>query len=162
MKIHAHIIYIIETFINSIYPLFKRLMSKRVYLFCATGSICFAINVMVFFASIQFLYKPNYSSTHIFQPHIAAWLTAQSISIPIGFYLNYHIVFPTSSLKIRTQFFRFVFTNILNVILSYLIIRFLVEVWDFLPTISLILATVIATFINYFIQSKFVFCKKNN
>ena len=56
-------------------------------------------------------------------PEVAALIIALSISIPTGFILSRHIVFPESNLHSRIQFFRYALTTGIFLLMAYFLTK---------------------------------------
>lgn len=160
-RISKHILRLITWIIESIYPIFSRILAPKIYNFCAIGGICFGTNLLVFYISLNFIFVHPliFGEKIIVAPHVIAWLLAQAISIPIGFYLNYNIVFPTSTLSIKNQLFRFITSNLINLSFSYVLIRIMIEIFSIQSQISAIITLILSVVCSYLLQANFVFTK---
>lgn len=82
---------------------------------------------------------------------------AFSVSFPVGFTLSRHIVFPESNLHGRIQIFRYSLITTTFILLTYLLIKFFVEICHFYPTLSSALTSVLIATCSYFTQRYFTF-----
>jgi len=89
--------------------------------------------------------------------HIASLFLVFPITFCIGFTLNRFIVFPESDLSAQTQFFRYFIAGMTTLLLSYLSLKFFVDLLGFYPTPSRILTTVVSVLFSYMMQTKFSF-----
>lgn len=90
-------------------------------------------------------------------PEVAAWLIAFSISFPVGFMLSRHIVFPESDLQGRVQLFRYAFTTVAFLIISYLLVRLFAYYVPDHPTISYTIIQAMIAVLSYISQRVFTF-----
>jgi len=88
-----------------------------------------------------------------------AFFTSLSITILLGFFLNYYFVFYGSILERRVQFFRFSYSTLLEAIAGYFLMRFFVEIFLWFPSLALIINVAIVQTVNYFIQRDYSFKK---
>jgi putative flippase GtrA len=128
-------------------------ITKRLIMFCTIGGICFGINFIIFYISYHYFFV-NCSNQHI-----VAWLFSQLFSIPTGFYLKKKLFFSKSSLRLKTQFFRFFLINITNISISLLLLNFLIVACSLSPMIALIITMTISVSISYLAQLNFAFKK---
>ena len=151
------IIQILEWF----YPFFKRLMPKQTFMYAACGGGNTFFGLFVFFISYNFIFKKQL--VHLpfltISPHIAAMIVSFLVTFPIGFYLARNVVFSGSSLRGRHQLIRYFATALGSVILNYINLKILVEIFRIYPTISQIINTVIVVTFSYLAQKYFAFGK---
>jgi putative flippase GtrA len=88
---------------------------------------------------------------------VATIIIEAPITFIIGFTLNKYLVFTSSALKGRIQMFRYGLVVISNLLLNYALIKLMVETFNFYPTISKIITTVLLALASYFIQTHFSF-----
>jgi putative flippase GtrA len=99
----------------------------------------------------------------ITQPHIhitaaiLSWVIAFSITFPMGFILSRHIVFPESNLHGFAQFFRYAMLTITCILLTYILLKFFVEICDMNHLLSAIITSGTIAVFSYFMQRKFTF-----
>lgn len=161
-KLHLAIRSIIIAVIDSFYPLFKGVMPLQTYRYAACGGGNQVLNILVYFVSYNFVLKKQVLHLpHIaISPHIAAWLIAFFVTFPIGFYLNFAVVFNGSYLKKRIQLFRYFTVVVICILLNYVFMKLFVEQFNWYPTISFIATNVLVTVFSYLTQRNFSFKQK--
>ena len=150
---------IIVQLLDWLYPFFKRLMPKQTFMYAACGGGNTLLGLFSFFISYNFIFKKQL--VHLpfitFSPHIAAMIVSFLVTFPLGFYLARYVVFSTSTLRGRHQLVRYFGTAIGSVILNYINLKILVEIFHFYPTISQIINTIIVIAFSYLMQKHFAF-----
>ncbi|KHJ39682.1 GtrA-like protein [Pedobacter glucosidilyticus] len=151
-----------ETILKTVdffYPIFRKFMPLQTYRYAACGGSNTALNILIYFISYNFVLKKQI--VHLpfiaISPHIAAFLIAFFITMPIGFYLNMFVVFKGSYLRRRIQFIRYFMVVMACVVLNYLFLKLFVEQFGWYPTPSAILTTVIIIGFSYLSQRYFSF-----
>ncbi len=148
-----------EKMLDIFYPMLRGVMTKQVYRFLAVGGVCFAVNILIFYISYHWVYLPYDISTKPLPSYMFAFFTSLSITILLGFFLNYYFVFYGSILERRVQFFRFSYSTLLEAIAGYFLMRFFVEIFLWFPSLALIINVAIVQTVNYFIQRDYSFKK---
>lgn len=90
-------------------------------------------------------------------PHIAAFIISFSFSFPIGFALAKYVVFQESNLKGRVQLFRYALLVSTCIVLNYVFLKIFVEQFEWYPTPSKVLTTIIVAVFSYISQRNFTF-----
>ena len=88
---------------------------------------------------------------------VATLIIEAPITFLIGFTLNKYLVFTKSELKGRIQMFRYAIVVITNLMLNYALLKILVETFNFYPTVSKFIITILLAVASYFIQTHFSF-----
>ncbi|HVM87001.1 MAG TPA: GtrA family protein [Puia sp.] len=150
---------LITNFIDFFHPPFKKLMPLQTFRYAACGGANTLLDIFIFFISYNFIYHKRILDLGFmaFQPYTAAFITAFSISFPVGFLLMRHIVFTQSTLHGRIQLFRYFLLVLVCIILNYVFIKFFVEKLHFYPTIAKIVTTVIVVSFSYLTQKHYTF-----
>lgn len=145
--------------VDLFYPLFSRLMPKLTYRYAACGGINTLLGLLVYYVGYHFLFEKNVFQWWIFafKPHVAALFLAGWISFCLGFLLNKYVVFVESNLRGRVQLFRYAMAFLLNLLLNFLLLKFLVEVliWD--AFVSQLVTTFFVILLSYLVQKNFTF-----
>jgi len=161
-NVHLFIRSALISIIDSFYPLFKRFMPLQTFRYAACGGGNQALNIFVYFIAYNFILKKEI--VHLpyiaISPHIAAWLIAFAITFPLGFYLNFAIVFNGSYLKKRIQLFRYFSVVLICILLNYIFMKLFVEQFHWYPTISFIITNILVTVFSYLSQRNFSFKQK--
>lgn len=158
-EIHLFIRSVLISVIDSFYPLFRRFMPLQTFRYAACGGGNQVLNILVYFVSYNFILKKQivHLSYIAISPHIAAWLIAFAITFPVGFYLNFAVVFNGSYLKKRIQLFRYFSVVSICILLNYILMKFFVEQLNWYPTISFIITNILVTVFSYLTQRNFSF-----
>ncbi|MBU3677742.1 MAG: GtrA family protein, partial [Chitinophagaceae bacterium] len=90
-------------------------------------------------------------------PHIAAFGVSFLVSFPYGFLMNKYVVFTSSSLRGRVQFFRYTLIVISCIGLNYIFLKLFVEFFGWYPTPSKALTTALVAVYSYISQQLFSF-----
>jgi len=96
---------------------------------------------------------------YVFESYTLSMLTTTAITFPIGFYLTKFIVWSESNLDTKTQFFRHFIFLIIATVLNYVLLKLMVEVFNWWVMPSQILTTVIIVIFSYLTQ-RFISFKK--
>lgn len=149
------IIRVIDTF----YFLFKSFMPLKTYRYAVCGGSNLVLDTVLYFFFYHFvLIKENIDLKFVvLSPHIASLFFVFPITFLSGFILNKYITFPDSNLPGRTQFKRYFLVAIGAIVISYVFMKLLVDVFGFYPTPSKLLTVVITVLYSYILQSKFSF-----
>lgn len=93
----------------------------------------------------------------MFRPHTASLVVACSYTYIAGFLFSKYVVFEQSNLRGRIQLFRYTLTFSFNFLLNFLLLKLLVDVWHWNPSLSQKIITVIVITVNYLSQKHFTF-----
>ena len=93
----------------------------------------------------------------VLSPHVAALVLVFPITFFIGFWLNRNVVFRFSPLQRHTQLGRYLLSVGGSIALTYLGLKFFVEVCGIWPTPSKVLTTVLVTIYSYLIAKYYSF-----
>ncbi|MDI9338778.1 MAG: GtrA family protein [Alphaproteobacteria bacterium] len=150
----------ITNFIDFFYPKFlKPYMSIQIFRYGVCGSFSTSLDIVLYFIFYHYVYLEQ--DVIILIWHIAAYTAALVSSFclyfPVAFYLNRLIVFPKSKSRKQAQFFKFLAVTFLNLFLNYILLKVLIEYFNFFPTIAKILTTVIIICISFVLQRGFSF-----
>jgi putative flippase GtrA len=131
------------------------------YAVCGGGNMVF--DIVLYFISYNFILRKQILNFGFiaFEPYTAALWMAFIISFPTGFLLSKYIVFNASQLRGRIQLFRYVLIVAINLVLNYSIIKVLVEMMHFYPTIARFFATCFVVTFSYLSQKHFTFKTTN-
>ncbi len=159
MRLFYGLIEFIEKFVLWFYPPFKRLMPEQTFKYAATGGMNTALDIFLYFIFYHFVLKKQVFELGFYavSPHIAAFIMSFIITFPTGFILAKYISFPGSFLRKRIQFFRYGLSVAGSVILNYIFLKLFVESFDWYPTPSKMLTTLIVILFSYTAQKYFTF-----
>ena len=153
---------VILNFIDFFHVPFSRWIPKATFRYLVTGGSTAALGVIIYFIVYNFiLHQQGFQLPFIFiSGPIAALLIELCITFPTGFLLNKYLVFTDSDLKGRVQFFRYGTIVSINILLNYALIKLMVEVLHFYPTVSKFFTTIIIAIFSYFSQKNYSFGSK--
>ena len=151
-------VYILK-FVDSFYFLVKKYLPLRTYRYAVCGGSNVVFDAFLYFVFFHFIFdKQNVDMNFVvLSPHIASLFFVFPITFVTGFLLNKYIAFSDSNLPSSVQFYRYFIVGVGAIILSYIIIKFLVDVLGFYPTPSRLVAILITIFYSYLLQNKFSF-----
>ncbi len=149
----------IHAFIEFFYFDFLRFIPLQTFKYLACGGSTAVLDLLVYFVSYQFLFhkEPVPIGGIFIGAHIAAFIVSFLISFPYGFLMNKYIVFTSSELRGRVQFFRYGLTVISCIGLNYLFLKLFVEAFGWYATPSKALTTALVAVYSYFTQQYFSF-----
>ncbi len=141
------------------YPPFQKLMPLETFRYAACGGMNTVLGLFVYFVGYQYVFaRKNFDfGFFAFKPHIAAMFLAFCFSFSFGFLLNKFIVFTGSNLKGRIQLFRYFLSFSFNLIINYLLLKLLVEMFLWNALLSQVITTCIIITISYLTQKRFSF-----
>lgn len=145
--------------IDSGYFLFKKFIPIKTYRYAVCGGSNLILDITLYFICFQFIFdKQNLDLFFVvLSPHIASLFFVFPITFLTGFLLNRYIVFSESKLRKKTQFFRYLTIACTSLLISYISMKLLVDVFDFYPTPSRFLTILITIVFSYIMQNKFSF-----
>jgi putative flippase GtrA len=154
---------IIDTLLDRLYPPFRGFMNPMTFRYAACGGSNTTFDIILFYIAYNFIFQktPLHLPFITISPHIAAFLLSFSVTFPIGFSLNRYIVFRDSVIAGRIQLFRYSLTVAMSLVLNYIVLKFLVEMMSWYPTLAKIAATAITIIFSYLSQSYFTFRVKS-
>ena len=148
------------------YPLVSRFIPKQTYYYAACGSGNLVLSWILFFFFYQVVFNKevaHYYLNWLGNKHIAISAYTYSsiccfcISFTIGFLLMKYVVFTESELKGRIQLFRYALSSVASGVLSWFLLKLLVEMLSIYPSIANVLASCIVVIFSYMMQRKFSF-----
>jgi len=134
-------------------------MPVRTFRYAACGGSNMLLDIFLFYISYNYILHKEVLDLGfiVLKPYTAALGMSFIITFPIGFLLSKYIVFNTSELRGRIQFFRYILIVAVNLALNYSIIKMMIEYMNFYPTIARIFATGIVVTFSYLSQKHFTF-----
>lgn len=148
-------------FIDFFYPPFSGWMPIHTFRYIVSGGTNTASGIILYFLIYNYVLHQQ-DVTLSFRPYlitapVATIIIEAPITFIIGFTLNKYLVFTKSELKGRIQMFRYGLVVVSNLLLNYALIKLMVETFNFYPTVSKIITTVLLALASYFIQTHFSF-----
>lgn len=146
-------------FIDAFYFLFRRFLPLKTYRYAVCGGGNLVFDTVLYFIFYNFIVaKQNVDLFFVvLSPHIASLFFVFPITFVTGFLLQKFITFEKSNLPWKVQFFRYFLVAMGALVLSYMCMKFFVDLLGFYPTPSKILTVFIAVAYSYILQNKFSF-----
>ena len=141
------------------YPLFSKFMDKRTFMYAACGGGNLVLSWILFFVFYQFLFtKDNIEfSQFTLSAYTASAMLCFIISFSIGFLLMKYVVFTDSELKGRIQLFRYGISSLISSVVSWLLLKFLIDIMRIYPSVSNFIASCLVVMVSYLLQKKYTF-----
>ena len=148
--------------IDFFYPPFRRFMSLELFRYGCCGGLNLALEWLLYYVFYHFVFKAKVFDLGFiaFTPHIAAFVFKFPITFLTGFWMARHISFSGSSLRGRTQIVRYLIVTVVNILINYLGLKLFVEVFQWWPTISYVIISIICVTFSY-LSNKYYSFKKN-
>jgi hypothetical protein len=127
------------------------------YAACGGGNAILAFLVYVFLLHFVFTLDEYNLKVIMMKGYNLSLFISFTVSFFVGFVLNKYVVFTASNLRGRIQFFRYCLAYLFNVLINYLLLKFLVEYLHLNATVGQIITMVIITIISYNSQHHFTF-----
>ena len=134
-------------------------MPIQTFRYAACGGINTLIGLSLYFISYEYIFHKEVFDFDFFafKPHIAALFVSFCFTFVIGFLLNKYVVFVGSNLRGRIQVFRYFLSFSFNLLINYLMLKLLVEVFQWNALASQLLTTCLVITISYLSQKHFSF-----
>ena len=152
----------LTTVIDFFYPLFRKFMSLELFRYAACGGMNLALEWVLYYIFYHFIFHAQVFDLGFiaFTPHIAAFVFKFPITFLTGFWMARHISFSGSTLRGRTQITRYLLVTIVNILINYLGLKLFVEVFEWWPTVSYVIISVLCVTFSY-LTNKFYSFKKS-
>ena len=150
----------IQRKIDLTYPLFRKIFSPQLYRYGVCGGANVVFDWILYFMVYNFIFKDRLFDLGFvtFSPHIATLIIIFPVTTLSGFLLQKYVTFTNSSdLRGRVQLIRYMLIVLVNLIINYAGLKLLVDGFDFYPTPSKMIITVVAVICSYIGQKKFTF-----
>ena len=150
----------IRTIIDFFYPPFRRWFSPQLFRYGVCGVSNLGFNLVLFWILYNFVFVEDVVYVVGFIPltsYVAAFLTAFPITLMTGFLLQKYVTFTASQLRGKVQLTRYVSVVMLNLLINYFGLHFLVGVVGFWATPSQFIVNVVNAVVSYLGQRYFSF-----
>lgn len=152
---------IIHRILDFFYPLVKRLFDQTTYYYAVCGVGNLVLSWILFFVFFQYVFKKQFFHLDFinftFSAYTLSAIACFLISFALGFVLMKYIVFTESGLKGRVQFFRYAVSAMISGMVSWVLLKMFIEVFNFFPSLANILASCLVVIVSYLLQRKFTF-----
>lgn len=145
--------------IDFFYPLFHRHMSLQFFRYGTVGSLNLLFDWVLYFLIYNFLLQHRMIDLGLvtLSSHIAALVIKLPIVLFSGFMLQKYVTFSYSNLNISTQLLRYSLVFFGNLLISYIGLKILVDGFNFWPTPSIMIISIVTITVSYFSQKHFSF-----
>lgn len=132
------------------------------YAACGGGNVL--LDILLYYISYNYILQKKILNLGFvaLEPYTAALGMSFMVTFPIGFLLSKYIVFNTSELRGRIQFFRYILIVAINLSLNYFLIKVMVKYMNFYPTVARVFVTIIIVTFSYLSQKHFTFKTAKN
>lgn len=137
------------------------IVSRDIFGYGLCGAINMALDTLWYFIIYHFVVAENFINLGVvvMSPHIATLFIVFPITFFTGFWLNRHVAFRVTEYKTRGQLIRYAISVIGSIVINYICMKLFVEIFDFWPTPSKMLTTVISVVYSYLAARYFTFVK---
>lgn len=135
------------------------LVPLQTYRYAVCGGANMVLDAVWYFVIYHFIVAERFFDLGVvvISPHIASMCLVFPITFFNGFWLNRHVAFRHSPLSGGVQLFRYALSIVGSLLLTYLGLKFFVEVCHFWPTPSKLLTTVITVIYSFLAAKYFTF-----
>ncbi|MDR2473266.1 MAG: GtrA family protein [Tannerella sp.] len=149
----------IQRLIDFTYPLFRKFVSPQIYRYGVCGCVNVLIDWSLYFLVYNFIFKYKTVDFGLLaiSPHIATLIAIFPISTFSGFLLQKYVTFTASDIRGSSQLMRYFLVVSGNLLINYIGLKVMVEIFHFYPTPSKMLITIITIICSYIGQNKFTF-----
>jgi putative flippase GtrA len=152
---------LIRLILDFFYPVFKRLIPKKTYYYAACGGSNLLLSWVLFFIFYQYVFQKKHFYVEFIQYTISAYtltsICCSVITFFVGFLLMKYVVFTASELNGRIQLFRYAISSLISSVLAWVLLKFFIEILEFYPSVSNVLASCVVVIFSYLMQRKFTF-----
>jgi putative flippase GtrA len=145
--------------IDFFYPPFRKFMPEQTFRYAACGGGNTVLGIIIFNVFYTYIFKEQNVTAGflVIKPHNAALFISFCVSFVVGFTLSKFVVFVNSNVRGRIQLFRYFVTYVVNLMLSYFLMKVFVEFAYFNVMVSQLLTTVVIIAVSYLSQKYFTF-----
>jgi len=145
--------------IDFFYPPFSRYFSKQFFRYGATGCFNLAFDWTLYFLIYNLILHHHLVDLGfiVVSSHIAALGFKFPITLITGFLMQKYVTFSNSALRGRVQLFRYLIVFFINLTINYIGLKILVDHFEWYPTPSNMIISIITIIISYFSQKYFTF-----
>ena len=150
----------IQKMIDFTYPLFRKLISQKLYRYGVCGGANVLLDWILYFLAYNFIFKDRIVDLGFiaFSPHIAAFIIVFPVITLSGFLLQKYVTFTDATdLRGRVQLMRYILIVFANLFINYAGLKIFVDGLNFYPTPSKMIITVFTVICSYIGQKKFTF-----
>jgi putative flippase GtrA len=145
--------------IDFFYPPFRKIFSRQMFRYAASGGGNVVLGFLVYSLSFEYLFNGKLweLGSYAIKPHSAALFLSFCVTFPIGFFMSKYVVFSDSKLKGRVQLFRYFLICQFNLFLNWILLKIGVESLGIHALPAQLLTIVIVVMVSYLAQRYFSF-----
>ncbi len=130
------------------------------YLACGVGNY-FILDTLLYFVLYNYVVGHRFYDLWIvtISPHVLAMIILFPIIFFTGFWLNRHVAFEATEQRARVQVVKYAFSIVGSLLISYVVLKLLVEVVGIWPSPAKGMSSVITAMYSYFAARYFTFRK---
>ncbi len=149
----------ITRIIDWFYPPFSKFVSLTFFRYAVCGASTMLFDWVLYYITFHFFVKKElvYLIIVTLSPHVASLFFTFPITLLVGFLLQKYVTFSSSKLKGSNQLFRYFLVVMMNLVINYVGLKILVDGFNFYPTPSKMIITIITTTVSYLSQKLFIF-----
>jgi putative flippase GtrA len=154
----------IGTIIDFFYPPFQKYMTLQFFRYGVIGTFNLLFDWVLYFLIYNFVLQHEMLKLGIVT--LSSYIAALFIKMPIvllsGFLLQKYVTFSSSKLSGRVQLFRYSTMFFINLFINYIGLKILVDGFDFWPTPSNMIISVLTIVISYLSLKYYTFKTPTN
>jgi putative flippase GtrA len=145
--------------IDAFYFPFRSWLPLKTYRYAVCGGGNLALDIILYFIFYNFIFVKSNVDLGLFvmSPHIASLFIVFPITFTTGFTLNKYITFEESNLPGQIQFVRYFLVAMGAMLISYVLMKIMVDWFQFFPTPSRFITILITVVYSYIMQNRFSF-----
>jgi putative flippase GtrA len=145
--------------IDFFYPPFRRYMTPQFFRYGVTGGANLVFDWVLYFVLYNFVLRHRMLKLGFvtLSSHIATLAIKFPIVFLSGFLLQKYVTFTLSDLRGRVQLFRYLVVFLINLVISYLGLKLLVDGFSLYPSLSNMLVALITVLVSYILQKQYTF-----
>lgn len=139
------------------------IVSRDIFGYGLCGALNMVLDTLWYFIIYHFVIAERFIDLGVvvMSPHIATLFIVFPITFFTGFWLNRNVAFRVTEYKTRGQLIRYAISVIGSIVINYICMKLFVETFDFWPTPSKMLTTVISVIYSYLAARYFTFVKES-
>lgn len=142
------------------FPWVEAVMPRQTFRYAVCGGITYGLfDPTCYFLIYNYVVAHRYFDLGVVvvSPHVAALALVLPLTFGVGFWLNSNIAFRRSPLRTRTQLFRYALSIAGSILLTYVGLKFFVEVCGLWPTPAKVITTLVTTVYSFLAAKFFTF-----
>jgi len=150
---------LISNAIDFFYPPFRKYFTLHFFRYGITGGANLVFDWVLYFILYNFVLQHRMLDFGFvtLSSHIATLCIKMPIVLLTGFLLQKYVTFSNSDLRGHVQLFRYIVVFLINLMISYIGLKILVEGFRIYPTPSNMIISLFTVFISYYSQKLYTF-----